>query len=216
MVDLIFHPISSLAFVGECILSVTLGALLGIEREYKNKPAGIKTHSLICLGATSITYLSIHFPAGGDPGRIAAQIISGIGFIGGGAILHSRNSIQGLTTASTLWVAAALGMLVGAGLIIPAIAFAVVCLLILSFSYIGISKRRIRNSYAITIEISNPDTLAIVESLLRKYELDIDSKTLNRNKHLILDMSYRATPLTHHLFLKHILDLPGIGTISAI
>jgi putative Mg2+ transporter-C (MgtC) family protein len=216
MIEFAFHPISSLAFIGECILSVTLGALLGIEREYKNKPAGIKTHSLICLGATSITYLSIHFSPGGDPGRIAAQIISGIGFIGGGAILHSRNAIQGITTASTLWVAAALGMLVGAGLIIPAIAFAIVCLLILTFSYIGINKRRTRHSYAMSIEINNPDTLVTVEGLLRRYELSIDTKTLNRNTHLILEMSYRTTPLSHHLFLKHILDLPGIGTISSI
>ena len=104
-------------------LSIILGFTLGLEREITNKIAGLRTHMLVCIGACVFTILSIHaFPlaAGsdnpasfGDPARIAAQIITGIGFIGAGTVLKQGATISGLTTAATLWVAAAIGMTCG-------------------------------------------------------------------------------------------------------
>jgi len=106
-------------------LSVALGLIIGLEREMTNKTAGLRTHILICLGSTVFTILSLHsFDAGlihdgiriqNDPARIAAQIVTGIGFIGGGAVLHYGVNIYGLTTAATIWITASLGMAVGAG-----------------------------------------------------------------------------------------------------
>lgn len=105
------------------VLAAALGAVIGLEREASGKPAGFRTNLLICLGAALITVMSIdmardvELPGGfaADPGRIAAQIVSGVGFLGAGTILRSRGSVTGLTTAATLWVVAAIGIATGAG-----------------------------------------------------------------------------------------------------
>ena len=96
------------------ILSLLLGGALGMERQYHDKPAGYATNCLICLGAMLFTVLSEYMgQAGGDPGRIAAQIVTGVGFIGAGSIWRAGNKISGLTTAAGVWVVAAIGMAIG-------------------------------------------------------------------------------------------------------
>src|SRR5687767_4174529 len=104
------------------VLAAVLGGIIGTEREVSGKPAGLRTNLLICVGAALITELSAEVAAAGDgdPGRLAAQIVSGIGFIGAGTILQSRGKVMGLTTAATLWVVAAIGIAVGAGAYIEA------------------------------------------------------------------------------------------------
>ncbi len=97
-------------------LALVLGGALGMERQYHDKPAGYATNCLICLGAMLFTVLSEYMGlAGGDPGRIAAQIVTGVGFIGAGSILRDGNKISGLTTAAGVWLVAAIGMAVGYG-----------------------------------------------------------------------------------------------------
>lgn len=103
------------------LAAVLFGFGLGLERELTNKHAGLRTHILVCMGSCVFTVLSVSaFPAAvigshGDPARIAAQVLTGIGFIGGGTVLRHGSSVYGLTTAATLWVAAAIGMACGAG-----------------------------------------------------------------------------------------------------
>ena len=98
------------------ILSLVLGGVMGLERQYNDKPAGYATNSIICVGATLFTILSLYMAQmGGDPGRIAAQIVSGVGFLGAGAILREGNKVSGLTTAASVWLVAAIGMAVGFG-----------------------------------------------------------------------------------------------------
>lgn len=101
-------------------MSLGLGALIGLEREYHRQAAGFRTHSLVALGAALFTIVSAYGFEGADPTRIAAQIVSGIGFIGAGTILHYRGSVRGLTTAASLWAVAAVGMAAGAGLYVLA------------------------------------------------------------------------------------------------
>lgn len=97
-------------------LALMLGGILGMERQYHDKPAGYATNCLICLGAMLFTVLSEYMgAAGGDPGRISAQIVTGVGFIGAGSILRDGNKISGLTTAAGVWLVAAIGMAVGYG-----------------------------------------------------------------------------------------------------
>src|SRR5438445_12525272 len=100
------------------VLAAVLGGLIGIEREIRDKPAGLRTNILICVGSTLFMSLSTQVAQllGGDPTRIAAQIISGIGFLGAGAVLHSHGFVLGLTTAATIWVVAGGGMEVGSGI----------------------------------------------------------------------------------------------------
>ena len=110
------------------VLAAFLGGAIGLEREVRHKPAGLRTNLFICVGAALFTILSDRLAAGfgGDHTRIAAQIIPGIGFIGAGSILHSRGSVSGLTTAATLFVVASIGMAVGGGLYVTAIMAAIV------------------------------------------------------------------------------------------
>jgi putative Mg2+ transporter-C (MgtC) family protein len=105
-----------LSIIVRLVGAAALGALIGLEREIHEHPAGMRTHLLVSLGSAGFTVLSIEvFGADGDPGRVAAQIVSGIGFLGAGAILKEGATIRGLTTAASLWAVAAVGMAAGAG-----------------------------------------------------------------------------------------------------
>jgi putative Mg2+ transporter-C (MgtC) family protein len=97
-------------------LAAGLGGAIGLEREYRRKPAGIRTNMLIGLGSALFAILSIELgTAAGSPDRVAAQVVTGIGFLGAGAILRSGQHVHGLTTAATIWVNAAIGMACGLG-----------------------------------------------------------------------------------------------------
>jgi putative Mg2+ transporter-C (MgtC) family protein len=103
-------------FVWRLLLAAGLGAALGLEREYRQKPAGLRTNILIAVGSALFTIMSASIAQGGsDPGRIAAQIVTGIGFLGGGAIMRNRDTVHGMTTAATIWVNAAIGVAAGTG-----------------------------------------------------------------------------------------------------
>jgi putative Mg2+ transporter-C (MgtC) family protein len=97
-------------------LAAVLGGAIGLEREHRRKPAGLRTNMLIALGSALFSILSVELGAGaGSPDRIAAQVVTGIGFLGAGAILRSGENVHGLTTAATIWVNAAIGMAAGLG-----------------------------------------------------------------------------------------------------
>jgi putative Mg2+ transporter-C (MgtC) family protein len=100
------------------VVALLLGAVIGWERELQRMPAGFRTHALVSLGSAIFTIVSAYAFTGplADPTRIAAQIVSGVGFLGGGAILHYGGTVRGLTTAASLWAVAAVGMAAGAGL----------------------------------------------------------------------------------------------------
>ena len=103
--------------VARLLLAAALGGIVGLERTVHRKPAGIRTNMFICLGAAMFTILSdvIPDPATGDRTRIASNIVQGVGFLGAGAILHSKGGVSGLTTAATMWVVASIGIAAGAG-----------------------------------------------------------------------------------------------------
>jgi len=125
--DLFFHTreVTNEVALMRLLFSLIAGALIGFERSKKREYAGLRTHILICLGSTLLMLLSIWVPQeymdakNGDPGRIAAQVVSGIGFLGAGSIIRLGNTIKGLTTAASLWFVAALGLAVGAGMYLP-------------------------------------------------------------------------------------------------
>jgi putative Mg2+ transporter-C (MgtC) family protein len=114
------------------LLAAGLGAAIGLEREFRRKPAGLRTNILIAVGAALFTMVSIALAHdGGTSDRVAAQIVTGIGFLGAGAIMRSGRNIHGMTTAATIWVNAAVGMAVGAGLYTMAIVATAVTLVVL-------------------------------------------------------------------------------------
>ncbi len=109
-------PLTDAELIRRLVLAAVLGGVIGAEREVRHKTAGFRTNILISIGSALFTILSIALPDGnGDPGRIAAQIVTGIGFLGAGAIMRTRSGIQGLTTAASVWVNAALGVAAGSG-----------------------------------------------------------------------------------------------------
>lgn len=117
------------------MIAVLLGALVGYERERQGKPAGLRTHAMVALGAALFTVVSLYgFGPTSDTSRLAAMIVSGIGFLGAGAILHERGGVQGLTTAASLWVTAAIGIAVGVGMILMSLATAGLVFAVLRFA----------------------------------------------------------------------------------
>jgi len=152
------------------VLAAILGGLIGIEREIRDKPAGLRTNILICVGSTLFMSLSTQVAQllGGDPTRIAAQIISGIGFLGAGAVLHSHGFVPGLTTAATIWVVAGVGMALGSGMYMVAAfatAMSLVTLYFLSFIEDKIQGRR-SYSYALVVTDLN-QALASINRVLQ-------------------------------------------------
>ncbi len=133
--------VSDVEVVVRLVLAVLFSGLIGLEREVSGRAAGFRTHILVCVGSALMMLTGIHLSEqyrgliAVDPGRIAAQVVSGIGFLGAGTIIQLRDSVRGLTTAASLWAAAGIGLAVGSGFYVGAVtttAIVLVALLILS------------------------------------------------------------------------------------
>jgi len=159
-------------------VAAILGGIIGLERQLKHKPAGLRTNMFICFGSALFTVLSGQLAGslGGDHTRIAAQIIPGIGFIGAGSILHARGSTMGLTTATTVFVVASVGMAAGGGLYITAV-FATGVILI-ALALLGQFEKRLSlRSLSYTFEVTGKNTDAVLNELskvLAAEELDME------------------------------------------
>jgi putative Mg2+ transporter-C (MgtC) family protein len=165
------------------VLAAILGGIIGLERQMRDKPAGLRTNILICVGSTLFMSLSTQVAKllGGDPTRIAAQIISGIGFLGAGAVLHSHGFVLGLTTAATIWVVAGVGMALGSGMYLVAVfatAMSLVTLYFLSFAEDRIQGRR-SYSYALVVSDLN-QALASINRVLQ--ESSVSAASFNFKK----------------------------------
>ena len=190
-------------FIIRLFMAVAMGFLLGLERELTNKYAGLRTHILVCLGACIFTLLSIYgFPtfAQGDniivdnatgirdTSRVAAQIVTGIGFIGAGTVLRNGPMVFGLTTAATLWIAASIGMACGAGMFGIAIIATVLSVAVLTLiriferQFLPSSGKQIRR-FKIVIYCDNDDVKKIYDFLTSKVDtmLDFSTKKLIEN-----------------------------------
>ena len=152
-------------------LAVVLGGAIGLEREIAGKPAGLRTNILICVGAALITDVSIRITTIperlGDPSRLAAMIVSGIGFIGAGTIMQARGTVTGLTSAATIWVVAAIGITVGAGFYVEATgAGALVTLVLAGLGTLEHKLRRARRVLSCTIRTKPGYPASELESIL--------------------------------------------------
>jgi putative Mg2+ transporter-C (MgtC) family protein len=156
------------------VVAAILGGIIGLERQLRHKPAGLRTNMFICFGSAMFTVLSRQLAGtDADSARIAAQIIPGIGFIGAGSILHSRGSVTGLTTAATLFVVASVGMAAGGGLYLTAL-FATAMILI-ALALLG----RLERAYELrTIVTTYEVTGRNVDSMLREMNRILDGEKL--------------------------------------
>ena len=198
-------------------LALVLGGALGMEREYHDKPAGFATNCLICLGAMLFTVLSeIMGLAGGDPGRIAAQIVTGVGFIGAGAIMRDGNKVSGITTAANVLLVAALGMAVGYGEYIWATACAAGILAV---------QLVLRRTLSLVEKMRRYDTVRVVcdpkWSVVEKITQQIEKKNIHLLKKEVIKqddffhVSLVATFTTHEFqkVTRELLEMPEVHSL---
>ena len=162
-----------LDLLGKLLVAAAMGGIIGLEREWSGKPAGLRTNLLICVGSALITELSMTIAdrAGAtgptDPARLSAQIVSGIGFLGAGTIIQARGAIIGLTTAATLWVVAAIGIAVGTGAFVEAVG--TTTLVMLSLIVLRRVEGKLGQNREMLVRVSmdrSPATVEEVESRL--------------------------------------------------
>lgn len=198
----------SAAEVNKFLLTILLCGLIGAEREYRSKSAGLKTMIMIGLGSALFTVLSVKLDEASH-GRIAANIVTGIGFLGAGVIFKEENRVKGLTTACVIWIVAAIGMAVGSGYFIQAIGVTgVVLISLLLFPYIeNIADRRFtKRTYRIVKKFDRKD-LDQYEILFKRFKLKP-----SRDKHLLADGVISGTwnaigsPKAHQKFVDAILQ----------
>jgi putative Mg2+ transporter-C (MgtC) family protein len=178
-------PSGELTFQADLVLRIlvaaVLGAAVGLEREFHDHAAGTRTHLLVAVGSTLFTLISAHGFAGPaadvDPTRIAAQIVTGIGFLGAGAIIHYGTSVKGLTTAASLWVTAAIGMACGAGLYVLAVVTTV--LVVLSLGPLNRLMSAVRPSSARTMQVrlalGHLQALAGISAIFLEHQVEMTS-----------------------------------------
>lgn len=175
-------------FLLRLFVAAILGGVIGLEREYRAKEAGFRTHFLVALGSGLFMILSQfgfddvlgHYELVSlDPSRIASQVVTGIGFIGAGTIIFQKHVVRGLTTAAGLWVTSAIGMTAGAGMYVLSIATTVLVLLCLEALYFILQHFGTRN---ITVTFSTPkeENIQLVLQRLRDKEMIIDSYEMKR------------------------------------
>lgn len=153
--------------VGRLLVACMLGGLIGLQREVHRKAAGVRTNLLICMGAAFFTLLSavLAGDANPDKGRVASNIVQGIGFLGAGLILHNRNRLSGLTSAASVWVVASIGMACGAGLYATALAGAII--VILTLQLVGVLETRANiKRFPLVYEARGRDQSLMIASIL--------------------------------------------------
>jgi putative Mg2+ transporter-C (MgtC) family protein len=208
----------NLALLVQLLLAVLPGGAIGIERELKGKPAGLRTNVLICIAAVLFTTLSIRMSQGrGDPGRLAAQILTGVGFIGAGTILHTRGAVTGLTSAATIWVVTAIGIALGNGAYVEALGATVLVMLVLA----GLGRfeeflaRQSTSSRLIVHARPQANTVQELESLIRRTGLEVvDSASRQENVDLVVDLTLRGSKRLHEEAMIAILHHPLVRTVS--
>ncbi len=159
------------AIVLRLVLASALGGLVGLERELRGKPAGLRTNMFICAGSALFTVLSemMAFRVGGDPTRIASNLIPGIGFIGAGSIIRAQGSVHGLTTAATIFVLASVGMAVGSGFYWTGVFAAV--MMVLALSLLGWMERHFEWKTEVrSYELELPESEILVSTLMPELE----------------------------------------------
>jgi putative Mg2+ transporter-C (MgtC) family protein len=199
-------------------LATLLGGAIGLERELGGKPAGLRTNILICMGSALYTQLSISMVHGAaDATRVAGQIVTGVGFIGAGTILHARGAVVGLTSAATIWVVAAIGVALGSGHYPEALLTTLMVLVVLQgLGRIEIFVERQSTRTHLTIH-ARPEGSAVeeIETLVRRTGLQITAQESRReNVDLVIELDLGGPKRLHDQALIAVLHHPMVRSVS--
>ena len=217
---------------GQLALACVLGGMIGYERQSRRKSAGLRTNILVCLGSCLIMMMSYEIYKQGegmtnaDPARLGAQVVSGIGFLGAGAIMKEGVSVTGLTTAACLWVVACVGLAVGAGFYIEAIMTTILVVIVVGvLSHFELKKSTRAGVLQLTVySDNNPEQLSIITSCLDDLHIDItkikmrEEYARNEREQTIILVMEMMLLNSRHYSTTHIVnilqDLPGIHGIE--
>nr|WP_231133327.1 MgtC/SapB family protein [Capillibacterium thermochitinicola] len=202
-------------------VATLLGSIIGWEREKHGRPAGLRTHILVALGSCLMMLISIYgFPgmAEWDPARLAAQVVSGIGFLGAGTILRDGTSIRGLTTAASLWVVAGIGLACGTGFYLAAVVTTIVAFLVLVLLDDLEQKFKAFSAVRVRAEVADqPGTLSAFTQIftdhgisIKKIQMKIDSD--NKIAHIYLQI--RGHNIDKEKIIEEISLLPGVYSVK--
>lgn len=194
------------------LLAMAIGFLLGIEREHRDKSAGLRTLTLICLGSCLFMIVSITLNAG-TTDRIASNIVTGIGFIGAGVIFKSDKGVNGITTAATIWATAAVGMAVGTGLYLVSLGACAMILIVLSL-FIKFEQliERINKERVYTIVLKyEPGVVARYEALMRSFRLKFElEKRIKQNEEMHCSWRVQGSKVNQEKLVEALLADPAI------
>ena len=194
-------------------VSLVLGALIGAEREYKGRNIGFRTIILITLGSTLFTILSLILGKDTDPGRIASNIVTGVGFLGAGAIFRDGASVRGMTTASLIWISAAIGMACGIGQYEFAVIVTITTLVIL-LGFTGVQKfiDRYNQEKIYKIVIDNDLELkAEIEKIMRSFKLSYERLKHTKSANgLVIEYEIRGSDIGHESLISYLTSNPHI------
>jgi len=213
-------------------LAVVVGGLIGYEREFKNRPAGFRTHILVCLGAAVTSMIQLYSiqettniilqhpelqsALKADIGRLGAQVITGVGFLGAGTIIHEKGSVKGLTTAASIWTVACIGLAVGLGYYTLTI-LATLCVFIVLVFFKSFEAKLFRNSNILKIEIEYSNKKDMVEKLEQYFEdMGIKVKTIDFSIEYEEEKATYSTAFYTILAPRHIKSNRIVQSIGAL
>ncbi|MGA3161400.1 MAG: MgtC/SapB family protein [Terracidiphilus sp.] len=206
--------------IGRLLVACLLGAAVGLEREFSRKAAGVRTNLLICMGAAFFTLLSavLAGDANPDKGRVASNIVQGVGFIGAGLILHNRSRVSGLTSAASVFVVASIGMACGAGLYAAAVVATFI--VIVALELVGLLERRANlKMYPLVYEARGSDQTQMLKSILQAMDkagerlAGTDCDAIGELQRV--SFSLTATSKQHERLRGKLLGKPGIDALFA-
>ncbi|MDF2803784.1 MAG: MgtC/SapB transporter [Anaerocolumna sp.] len=209
------------------ILSAVAGGIVGMEREASNRPAGLRTHILVTLGSTLIMLISMYGfqglgadHSGGEPARLAAQVVSGIGFLGAGTILRTGNNIRGLTTAASIWVCGGIGLAIGNGYYLGGVATTIIVLFSLrSLGFLHKKESKCQDKLLSVHCKERVGLIGDIGQILGKNNININDIKVNsedniqEGEDLIIEITFKVklpSKLTNFGFFDEILNVPGV------
>lgn len=193
-------------------LSLILGCVVGLERKRKGQIAGVRTFALISMGATLAMLISIYVPQvylglkNGDPGRIAAQVVTGVGFLGAGAIIQMKGSVKGLTTAAGIWMVATLGMAVGVGLYV----LSIVATILILFILVQLEKFEHRIKIGSETRILKVKVVGIVKNIDDYKNVFVRYNVHMSNVHIEYDYKENVTRINFAIVAKEATNYPEL------
>ncbi|MBP5160185.1 MAG: MgtC/SapB family protein [Lachnospiraceae bacterium] len=221
------REVTVLAIVVRIVAAVALGGVIGLERGLKNRPAGLRTYMLVCVGSALIMltnqYIHQTFQTG-DPVRMGAQVVSGIGFLGAGTIVVTRrNQIKGLTTAAGLWASAAVGLAVGIGLYEAAVLGGAVIFIVLSLVHrLDNKMRQTSRVVEIYVELMRSVNLGDFMNKLKEMDLVIENirtehdATYEEGKHAYVMVLKSKEKRNHDLLVTSIMEMEGVAYVEGL